>query len=274
MGHPYNPNRARTLTGHKLSPLPAFRNMYHRPLWAKGRIMPAPSSDLRPISPRILDQGPEGDCTAAASGGCWMHLMLQKWAEQQNPKPSAAEFQVMVEKQVDVSMDFIYALELVRDGDFGQDNGSFGATAAWVLTHMGACDSHVWPNTHDGYQRMPSHPAKYAAYQHRVQTFQLIDLVSVKECLSEGFPCWIGAPVFPSFVQNATAIQSGFIPMPDAWEQPAGGHEMRVVGHDDAAGILWIANSWGDQVGQGGYFRMPYEYFESYVSESYTARLP
>lgn len=273
MGHPYRVSRARTLTGHKLSPLPAFKNMYHRPSY-ESPIQPAAETDLRDVSPRILDQGPEGDCTAAASGGCWMHLQLKKWAISQATVPTHEQFQEMVQKQVDVSMDFIYALELLRDGDFGEDNGSFGATAAWVLAHRGACDSNVWPNTHDGYQRIPSHPAVFAASHHRVNTYQLIDLNSVKQCLSEGYPLWIGVPVFNSFVQNATAIQQGFIPMPDQWERPVGGHEMRVVGHSDSAGVLIIANSWGEGVGQKGYFTMPYEYFTTYCSEAYTARLP
>ena len=48
--------------------------------------------------------------------------------------------------------------------------------------------------------------------------------------------------------------------MPQAHEQPLGGHEVLMVGYDDATRLFKIRNSWGPGWGQHGYFQMPYAY--------------
>lgn len=264
----------RTMFGHKLNAKAPFKGVNAIPRYKPAAADQAvyPMMDLSKFDNLILDQGAEGDCTAASSGGCWMYLELLKWRVA-NPGFDDADFNDVVQSQIPVSMDFIYALELTHDGDFGQDMGSFGSTAAWVLSNLGACEESVCPNNGQGYFNYPSSAALAAAKQNTVAAYQVMDLADLRTCLSEGYPAWLGCPVFPSFVSSAEVMQNGVIPIPAPHEAVAGGHEMKVIGHDDLAGMLLIDNSWGTDVGIGGRFKMPYDYFHKYVSECYTARI-
>lgn len=262
----------RNMLGHKLNAKAAFKGLHNLTRYQKSGQQVYPITDLTKYDNLILDQGQEGDCTAASSGGSWMYLQLLKW-RLKNPGYTMEQFQAVVNAQAQVSMDFIYALELTHDGDFGADNGSFGATAALVLSTFGACYDDFWPNTGLGYMQYPSSTAIAAAAKGKVAAYRLLDLKDVRTCLSEGYPLWLGCPVFPSFTNSSVSMETGLIPMPAKFEQPAGGHEMKVIGHNDSEGMLTIDNSWGTDVGIGGRFKMPYAYFEKYVSEAYTGRL-
>ncbi|HLB42812.1 MAG TPA: C1 family peptidase [Gammaproteobacteria bacterium] len=59
---------------------------------------------------------------------------------------------------------------------------------------------------------------------------------------------------------------------------PIGGHEMVIIGYDDQAiaidkegkshqGLLFLRNSWGDDVGDYGNYYMTYDYFKKFVAE-------
>lgn len=262
----------RTMFGHKLNAKAPFKGVHNIRKWINAGQAVYPITDWTKFDNQILDQGQEGDCTAASSGGTWMYLELYKWRIA-NPGYTEEAFQAQVAAQLTVAMDMIYALELEQDGDFGEDNGSFGATAAFVLENFGAAYSDVWPNTGMGFNTQPSAEALAAAANNKVDTFQLMDLEELRINLSEGFPAWLGCPVFGSFVNSAEVMSTGIIPMPSPGEKVAGGHEMKVIGHSDLTGQLTIANSWGTSVGVNGYFKMSYDYFHKYVTEVYTARL-
>jgi hypothetical protein len=263
----------RTLLGHKLNARAPFKGIHKfAPYEAPAGVKVLSKQDLRHFDNRILDQGSEGDCVAAASGGAWMYLQLLSWRVAHQGY-NQTQLEAQKRAQSDVSMDFIYALALMRDGNFGEDAGSFGSTGAYVLSNFGACYASVQPNTGMGYKTQPSPTAMAEALKHKVYTFQISTFEKLKICLSDGYPAWIGVPVFRSWVQNSSAMDTGIIPDPHSWEQPVGGHEMKVVGFDDSARKLLISNSWGPYVGNGGYFVMSYNYYEDYAAETFTARL-
>lgn len=265
---------ARTKCGHKLNAKVPFKgHPSARPfLYALGEetTQPVhPIMDLRKYDNVILDQGQEGDCTAAASGGVWLYLQILKWRVANRATYTPEELQAFIRALLPCSMDFIYALELVHDGDFGQDNGSYGLSAAYVLENFGACFADIWPNTHQGFHVYPTAEALAEAAKHKVSTHQLRDLFEIRRCHSEGYPTFFGVPVFSSWANTVTTD----IPMPTGFDQVVGGHEMKTIGHDDSKGVLIMANSWGSDVGDGGYFHMPYEYFQKYASDVHTARV-
>jgi C1A family cysteine protease len=48
--------------------------------------------------------------------------------------------------------------------------------------------------------------------------------------------------------------------MPLASDQVEGGHAIACVGYDDFKKVFIIRNSWGTNVGDKGYYYMPYSY--------------
>jgi hypothetical protein len=230
-----------------------------------------PHVDLRPFDNHILDQGQEGDCTAAASLGVWLFCQIAKWRVQ-TPNHTPEELAQFKTQLMDPSLDFSYAMELLHDGDFGEDNGSYGSTAAWALSNVGVCPASVWPNTGFGYQTRPSIAAIQAAKPHEIPTYSLRDLDSIRLTHSEGFPTFFGVPVYSSWINNPEVMRTGVIQMPGAYDQQVGGHEIKSIGHDDEKGWLIIANSWSTAVGDQGHFYLPYDYVREYASDIHTAR--
>lgn len=262
----------RTMLGHKLNAKMSFKGHSSRPMLQLKNQKAAPIINLTKYDNLILDQGQEGDCTAASSGGVWTYLQILKWRIA-NKGYTSAQLQQFIATLPQVSMDFIYALELTYDGDFGADNGSYGSTAAYVLETFGACYADMWPNNGDGFDTYPSSAAMQAAAKNKVGTFQLLDLQQVRQNNTEGYPCFFGIPVYPSFANSPEVMETGVIPMPQSFETIVGGHEIKCIGHDDTTGMLLIDNSWGTGVGIEGRFHMPYAYFEKYASDVHTARL-
>ncbi|WP_229926312.1 C1 family peptidase [Xylella fastidiosa] len=53
------------------------------------------------------------------------------------------------------------------------------------------------------------------------------------------------------------------IPLPTKNDTLEGGHAVLCVGYDDEIRHFRIRNSWGNNVGEDGYFWMPYEYISN-----------
>ncbi len=83
------------------------------------------------------------------------------------------------------------------------------------------------------------------------------DLNSIKQYLINGYPLVFGIAVYSSFVSSNT----GIIPMPNVnTETLLGYHCVLIVGFDDSKLMFKVANSWGTNWGQKGYFYLPYSY--------------
>ena len=82
------------------------------------------------------------------------------------------------------------------------------------------------------------------------------NLNSIKQYLINGNPIIFGIAVYSSFMNN-----TGIIPMPDvSSETLLGYHCVVIVGFDDSKLMFKVANSWGTNWGQKGYFYLPYAY--------------
>jgi len=75
----------------------------------------------------------------------------------------------------------------------------------------------------------------------------------------EKTPLVTAYPVYESFKD---AYDGGVVPIPKPGEQLLGGHSSAVVGWKKISGeVYWInANSWGDDVGDNGFFYLPMDY--------------
>jgi C1A family cysteine protease len=61
-------------------------------------------------------------------------------------------------------------------------------------------------------------------------------------------------------MESEAVATTGQLPMPTHGDQSIGGHEVLLVGYDDATQNFKVRNSWGPGWGLAGYFLMPYAY--------------
>lgn len=211
--------------------------------------------DLRKYFGPVYNQGDKGSCSAFSSTSwysAWRVKHGYPWVE--------------------YSEDAQYAEERILEGTFPQDSGATIWDAVLVLATKGVMPESKDPYTDEDFNRIPSDKDFIPGSQlplHLVRRLPLSRLVDyAMDALSNEMPILFGAAVFSELESEVTA-QTGYLSMPAPYEQPIGGHAMVAVGFDAAKRLFLIRNSWGPDWGIGGYFWMPFEYFQDFVSEAY-----
>lgn len=224
-------------------PLPS-----HRMLSRVSPTLPA-VVDLRSSCGPIKDQGDLGSCTghAFASGMEWI-------------------FRRYLAQEPILSPLYVYAKELISDGDFPNDNGSDGVTGCNVVIVSGACEDSLYPDSSQTIQQptaaMDANAANYRLGAYHGLTGSQVALSVLGD--PTPWPVEIGFTVYESF-ESAEVASSG-IYTPAAGESVLGGHEVLMVGYDvsDTASLrpascppaALIQNSWGTGWGLSGFFWM------------------
>jgi C1A family cysteine protease len=200
-----------------------------------------PLVDLRSKDCPIFDQGQWGSCTANGLAGVLGFL---------NPGNV-------------FSRAFIYDLERIVEGTFGQDNGAEIHDGIKVLYTYGCPFESAFPYTDDNLRIKPSDDViKQAKSVVISDYFNLETFEDVLDCLASGFPVVFGIQVHESF-QSEDVASSGMVPQPDQFDDIVGGHCMKAVGYDDNRRLLIVGNSWGTGWGENGYCYIPYDYFQN-----------
>ncbi|PCJ63907.1 MAG: peptidase C1 [Bacteroidetes bacterium] len=98
-----------------------------------------------------------------------------------------------------------------------------------------------------------------------------IDLLAIKQNLSQGAPVVIGMMVGGSFMQGMQGQEVWQPTRSDQQMRGFGGHAMCVIGYDDykAGGAFQIMNSWGKEWGKNGIAWIPYNAFQYFTKEAY-----
>ncbi|WP_220456054.1 C1 family peptidase [Candidatus Liberibacter sp.] len=78
------------------------------------------------------------------------------------------------------------------------------------------------------------------------------DITHLKACLANGDPFVFGFMVYDNWYNNNPP--NTHIPLPGPNDKLVAGHAVLCVGYDDRTQLFRIRNSWGDQVGDKGYF--------------------
>lgn len=200
-----------------------------------------PVVDLRQWAGPVKDQGDEGACTAHA-GSSAMEWIFRRYHS----------------RQPILSPQYLYAQELIADGDFPNDNGSDGTTLCTTMIRKGCCDLSLYPYV-SGQIKAPNVAQDQNAAQYQLGAFH--GLVSSAVALSvigdpTPWPVLVGFTVFESFESDEVA-QTGIMPIPQPGETIMGGHEVLMLGYDLPNKTALILNSWGESWGQKGYFVMP-----------------
>lgn len=208
----------------------------------------------------IKDQGSAGSCTAHA-GTAMMELLYRMQPSQ-------------LTKHVDVttlrfSPLFLYGQERIKEGSFNSDNGADSRTIFRVLSQIGCCLESEDPYIDRNIFVVPSTEDLSSAAKYKIGAYhRILDVETAKTVLQSGYSFTIGIPLFQQF-ESDEASNGGLIRIPGAQDSAIGGHEMHVIGCDDAkqvfgcTGAFEVQNSWGSEWGDGGFCWIPYEYFDA-----------
>lgn len=216
-----------------------------------SRVSPSlpPVVDTRSFCGAIKDQGQLGSCTghAFASAIEWI-------------------FRAYLKQQPTLSPLYLYAQELIVDGNFPGDDGSDGVTGCNVSITDGTCEDSLYPDSSQQILQ-PTAAQTANAAQYRMGAYHgLTGSAVALSVLGDPVP-WpveIGFTVYSSFESDEVASSGIYNPVPG--ESVLGGHEVLAVGYDvgatatlrpAAAGpSVLIQNSWGSDWGLGGFFWM------------------
>lgn len=213
----------------------------------RGPYVPLPDQvDLTEFCGPINNQGNIGDCSGEAGSE------LVEWYLNAQKKPF-----------VRLSPMFVYAWERILAGDLNQDGGARLQDDATVLTTKGVAPEAVWPTNPSTLFSRPSEEANRQALQYRMATaYRLHGLADVLQALAQGHVALIGILVYPEF-ESDIALQTGHVPIPQQFTPILGGHALLAVGYDLKAQWVKVQNSWGEQVGDKGFFYLPFAYLSA-----------
>jgi C1A family cysteine protease len=230
--------------GWRRSTRPSAHPRYAIPAHHAAGNLPA-SVDLTPECPPVYDQGTLGSCTANALAGLFQFLLIKRG------RPSFVPSRLM-----------IYWGERAIEGTKAQDSGANGDDGLTFLQQKGVCPESTWPYDPARFAEIPPPIAWSQATRHKIADAVSIadgQIDEVRSCLASGYPVAFGFVAYPDLESEKVAV-SGRLPMPTKGDEPIGGHEVLIVGYDDASQMFKVRNSWGPGWGLAGYFLMPYAY--------------
>jgi len=223
-------------------------------------LLPLPDNiDLRltAFMPYVLDQGNLGSSVSDASA-------------------NAVEFCLKKERRIDFSpsrlLIYYYLFKnLTKDvTSQGEWSGCSIRNCLKEIQLQGVCNEKTWPYDISKFHSRPTNKCIREARTH-VKSFKYIAIPQnsndIKQVLANGFPILCGVNVYESFQSNKS-ITTGNIPMPKIKkEELLGGHAILLCGYDDNTQLFTFQNSWGENLGNKGFFTIPYEYiFNSQLS--------
>ncbi len=199
--------------------------------------------DLREYCSPVEDQGQIGSCTANAVVGA------MEYQQRKAGKPA-----------VDLSRMFVYFNARRMAGTQNDDSGARISQGLAAFLAFGAPPEDTWPYDPNLIAKVPEEKVYGKALENVPNEYARVEgLDNVKASLAQGYPVVFAASLPERFWDDARA--TGRAPTPtkeeiDAVHTEFGTHAMLLVGYDDNAGEMLIRNSWGQDWGEKGYFRL------------------
>lgn len=203
--------------------------------------------DMFQSFPKVRNQGDRGSCGPHSAWWCLGKLAADAGVD------------------ADLSPLFIYWVTRYLMSTLMTDGGVDNRQMAKALARFGASPEAMWPYGNRLFEK-PSREAFRSAMSWQLKLGGYGWAATVDEARGVldilGQPLIVAVPVYESFESDRT-LSTGMIPMPDTGrERLLGYHDMACCGYDDGSrdGDLLLVNSWGAGVGEGGRFRLPYDY--------------
>lgn len=191
----------------------------------------------------VLDQGQLGACVA--HGTCGAVLFRQP------------DFML--------SRLWLYYNARKLEGTTHEDAGCEIRDAVKVLVSKGAPPETDWPYDISKFAKRPPAKATNDAKKEVILKYERIATPQdARACIASGSPYIVGFTLFESFESDEVA-KTGMVPMPKEGERIIGGHCVLGFGYDETHDEY--LNSWSDQWGNGGYFKVLHAYVEQYASD-------
>ena len=175
----------------------------------KRAVVAANVVDLRQWNGPVKNQGQEGACTAHAGteAGEW-------------------QYRKYLNKQPIFSPQYVYANELIYQGDFPQDDGSDGTTLCTVIIQEGFCELSAYPYVAGQIlQPTPAQDENAAQFKAVGAYHGLIGSTTALSIISDPVP-WVvemGFDVYESFESDEVAETGIYNPQTSS-ENVVGGH--------------------------------------------------
>lgn len=216
------------------------------------RLAPLQSVNLQNTTklPPIMDQGPLGSCTGNAISYALSFNALNKHTQKRG------------QCKLPFSRLFIYYNERLIEGTVNEDAGAEIRDGLKSVAQVGCCSETVWKYNIDKFCKKPTKTAYKSALKYRAISYERLDntnKVVLVNCLLEGFPFVFGFSVYNSF-ESPEVSNTGVVNMPTNDDSLLGGHAVTCVGYDMDSDRFIIANSWGTDWGQKGFFTIPADY--------------
>lgn len=210
-------------------------------------------ANLRQCCCPVMDQGELGSCTANAIAAAVRFNRIKQGLD-----------------DFPISRLFIYYYEREAMGKeyISQDSGAMIRDGIKVVAKLGAPAEVLWHYDINDFTKRPSKRALRDAESGQITVYKRLvnpgvggelRLQQLKACIAAGYPFPFGFVVFES-MQTVACIRTGKVPMPKAKEQELGGHAVMAMSYDDDKEELGFQNSWGTEVGDGGFFTLRYEF--------------
>ena len=194
----------------------------------------------------VLSQGNLGACTAHATSNAILFFLNR-----------------LNKKEFLPSRLYIYYFSRLIENNTEIDSGCEIRSVMKAVAKYGACEEYLFPYIIENFKIEPNDFCIKNG-KGKIKNFIYLsidqELINIKNSLFQGYPILLGIELYESSEYDIN-LKSGIIPMPDINnEEYLGGHCILLVGYNDKDKIFCILNSWGSNVGDNGYFYIPYEY--------------
>ncbi|WP_254068419.1 C1 family peptidase [Streptomyces sp. TM32] len=234
------------LRAHKAPKSPVKHGALQAPRTRSGDV---PSSfDLSTYALSPGDQGRVGSCVTWATGYSGYGILMKEQGISGSPMAPM----------------FIYS-QIAQ----GNDQGTWASVALPMEQKQGIdTKDDYWQGDFD-YTTQPDDNERANAAHYTLSGWTQLPTsgskakAAIQDAISQGMPVPIGFTVHKSFMDMdaETASSYSYLPGKSNSDPVEGGHEVTIVGYNDKG--VKIENSWGGNWGDGGFFTVPWSFFDT-----------
>jgi C1A family cysteine protease len=205
--------------------------------------------DLTPKFSMIENQGELGSCVAQSIVGA-----IELYEKTDNTF-------------IDRSRLYVYYNGRLIMGTVNEDSGMYVRDALKACQKYGVCVESIWPYELKLWKTQPTKEAYADGANFKINKYLKLnenDVAQACSMLDKGVPVIFGQYCFNS-ITSTKILNDGILEMPSSDEKNQGGHCTVLVGYDLDTQYFKVRNSWGNAWGKGGYYFMPFQFYQDYT---------